>query len=73
MDLVADFHRLNVVLMKRERENKVYVGQKVATITISDAHVQASTGKMLKSRKVILTILFSLMFKGRRRSLPRID
>lgn len=44
MDLVADFHRLNVVLMKRVKENKVFVGQKVATVTISDAHVQASTG-----------------------------
>ncbi len=41
----ADFHRLNVLLMRAEERDHRIVGRKVATATLSQAKIQANIGE----------------------------
>ena len=43
--MTADFHRLNILLMRASDEGGVLVGKKVATATLTGARIQASLGK----------------------------
>ena len=40
----ADFHRLNLLLMRVEEKDGVVTGRKVATATLSKAKIQATMG-----------------------------
>ena len=40
----ADFHRLNVLLMRAEERDHRLTGRKVATATFSQAKIQATIG-----------------------------
>lgn len=41
-EITFDFHRLNVLFLRAVLQDKSYVGQKIATATMSDARIQAT-------------------------------
>ena len=44
LELTADFHRLNLLLMTVEQSDEIQIGRKVATATLSQARIQATLG-----------------------------
>lgn len=47
-ELTFDFHRLTVLLLRSSVKDDALVGRKVATLTISDAHISASLAGRVK-------------------------